>query len=99
MVKIVDRSDERIRENSLYIGMLERAVRMFGAKSVRGLDNLRITVYNNADVKSELAVISVDVISSRIKLYDAGYLTRVKKLASDYESMVEREFTIELEYK
>lgn len=95
MVKIVDRTEEKKREDKLYRGMLEKAVKMFGDENVSGLGTLRITAYD----KRDRAVIAVDVISSLIYLYDAKYFTRIKKLAKDYESMARREFTINLEYK
>ncbi len=94
MVKIVNRTEEIKKEDRLYRNMLEKTVKMFGAKSVTGLDRLRITVYDK-----DQAVMAVDVISSLIYLYDAKYLARTEKLARDYESMAEREYTINLEYK
>lgn len=97
MVKIVDRTKEKKREDKLYRGMLEKAVKMFGDKSIRGMDGLRITVYNKVNV--EKYAMAVDVISSRIYLYDSEYFLRAKKLARDYESMAGREFTINLEYE
>ena len=93
MVKIVDKTKERKMEDKLYRSMLEKAVDMFGDKNVTGLDSLRITVYDK-----DQGIIGIDVISSQIHLYDNRYLARAKKLAMSYESMTEREFTIELEY-
>lgn len=97
MVKIVDRTEEKKREDKLYRNMLEKAIKMFGDKNIRGLDGLRITVYNKVNV--EKYAMAVDPISSRIYVYDAKYLARTKKLARDYESMAGREFTINLKYE
>ena len=95
VVKIVDRTEEKKREDKLYRGMLEKAVKMFGDENVSGLDTLRITAYD----KRDRAAMAVDVISSMIYLYDSKYFLRAKKLARNYESMAGREFTINLEYK
>lgn len=98
MVKIVDRRDEKEIEDRHYRSMLEIAAEMFGGRNVSALNGLSITVYHEADIKRERAVIGIDTISSLIHLYDAEYLTRVKKLAAEYEFRSGREPTIELEY-
>jgi len=94
MVKIIDRTKEKKREDKLYRSMLEKAVSMFEGRNVTSLDGSSITFYDE-----DQGVMRVDVISSLIYLYDARYLARVKKLAREYESMAGEEFTINLEYK
>lgn len=106
MVKIIDKTDPRKRENKVFQSMLERAERMFGAE-VTSNESLSIfDIYKHPYSESPLLAAQINIPLSLIRLHNPEYLGYVERLAHDYESMPERkfisskiEFTIELDYK